>query len=71
MKLLDNFKKIWKLASLIEFKNDVIIFKEDLNIKSLKNINMASNFENIDPNTNRPYRINLNCRREIDGNNLH
>ena len=71
MNLLDNIRKIWKLASLIEFKNDVIIFKEDLNIKSLKNINMASNFENIDPSTNKPYRLNLNCRREIDGNNLH
>lgn len=67
MKLLDNFKKIWKLASLIEFKNDVIIFKEDLNIKSLKNINLASNFENIDPSTNQPYRLNFNCRKEIDG----
>ena len=71
MKLFVKIKNILKLLSKIEFEDNKIIFADDIFVISKKNINVASNFENIDPNTNLPYRINLNCRREIDGNDLY
>ena len=54
---------------IIDLENKEIIIPEDFNITFLgdvkilskKNIDMNSNYKEIDPATNKPYSIRLNC----------
>lgn len=73
--LMDFFKSKFKLLGIrfdIENKTITIpsgykiIFEGDAEILSEKNVNISSNFNEINPLTNKPYSINLNCNKDAD-----
>lgn len=71
--LMDFFKNKFKFLGIVfDIENKTIIiprgykilFEGDAEIYSKENVNISSNYEKINPLTNKPYSINLNCNKE-------
>lgn len=70
MKLLDKIIKIYKFLQNVDFDENKIIFKNDIEIKCDGNIYMSSNYQLIDKRNNKPYSIYLNSNK-MEYENVH